>query len=170
MKVVQISEAELPAWRSLVDSHRALVASRVAVLRQGVADALVRAALVNPAERAAALSIIPCLDELRQKSLFPEQLALVSCANGFTEEAISLIATLPRSWVLENPERHAGPLLEQESYEEYRMIPSIHDKLCAFERERQLAVYALGDADPDIQKAGEDSMTRLTTRTGSDIV
>ena len=164
----RLSEAERSAWSGLVESHRAFIDSRMALLRQGRAAELVRAGLDDPAERAAALSIVPCLDEAGQKSLFPDLLALASYGHGLTEEAVALLAALPRPWVLENIERHAEPLLQQGSYEEYRMMLRIYDELGASALAKQLAARAAGTADPDIREAGEDFLERLTTREASE--
>ncbi len=163
----RLSVAELSAWRDLVESHRAFVDARMALMRQGPVAELVRAGLDDPAERAAAFSMIPYLDEAGQKSLFPDLLALASYAHGFTEEAVALLAALPRPWVLENIKCYAEPLIQQGSYEEYRMMLRIYDELGAPEFARELAARAAGNADPDIREAGEDFLEAFATRGAS---
>lgn len=156
----RLSVAEFSVWRDLVESHRAFVDARMALMHQGPVAELVRAGLDNPAERAAAFSMIPYLDEAGQKSLFPDLLALASYAHGFTEEA----AALPRPWVLENIKRYAEPLIQQGSYEEYRMMLRIYDELGAPDLARDLAARAAGNADPDIWEAGEDFLEAFAMR------
>lgn len=159
-------------WRNLVEAHRAFIEARMALLANSdlVVD-LVRAALDRPSERSLAIDVARCLSEDDRKKLLPDLLQLSCYAHGLyahslADEATELLMSLPREWLIENIESHAEHILRDATYEEYRMLIRIYDRLSPAIAER-LAERALQSEDDDIKEAGDDYLAGAGTAASS---
>jgi hypothetical protein len=85
---------------------------------------------------------------------------LSSYAHGLTGAAIEIIKSLPRTWVLENIQPQAERVLNEGTYEQYRMILRVYSELSP-DLTRQLALRAMQSTDPDVREAGEDFLKEM---------
>lgn len=147
-------------WDRLAAAHRAFIEARTALLADPAPVVeLVRSALNRPSERSLAIDVTRHLSEDDQKKLFPDLLALSCYAHGLSDEAADILMSMPRDWVIHNIETHEEAILRNATYEEYRMLIRIYDRICPTLAKR-LAERAAQSDDEDIREAGEDYLAR----------
>lgn len=147
-------------WMQYVTAYREFINARMGLFHCDDLVDLVRRGLNDPLERAAALDIARLLRDEQKKELFPDLVALSSTAHGLTDDAIQVMMSLSKDWILANIQPLVESILSNASDEEYRMVLRIYAGLST-SLARDLAVRAMNHPDPDIREAGDDWCSRL---------
>lgn len=147
-------------WMQYVAAYRELISARMALFHRNDLVDLVRSGLGDPLERAAALDIARLLRDEQKRELFPDLVALSTTAHGLTDDAIEIMTSLSKDWIISNIQPLMESILSNASDEEYRMALRIYAGLST-SLARDLAIRAMNHPDPDIREAGEDWCSRL---------
>jgi hypothetical protein len=114
-------------------------------------------ALDVPEERGLALELISLLPAPRRICFLGQLVSLGSYGHGFTEECWELISGLPRDFVSEHMEGEIENVLSiHESYEEYRSLITLCQRLGYSGLAHNLTLCALESSDRDIHEVGVD--------------
>ncbi len=161
--MLQTEQADIESnlWRNVVTSENDYFNSRYDFLNN-CSDRVsaIKKALHAVGERATALRLIEYLKIEERQSLFNELVDLASVSHSDIELCRQAILSLPKTWILENIEKSAEPLLKNGTDEEYRRLLELYFEIDYSLTER-LAKRALQHDDPDIREAGEDFQNYL---------
>jgi hypothetical protein len=125
---------------------------------------MIQKGLHNPEQRGTCLRLIEYLQHEEREYLFNDLLELSSVAHSDLELCYQVILTFPDDWLLENIEERAEPLLINGSYEEYRCLLELYNKI-DHNLTQRLASRAIQQNDLDIIEAGEDFQEAINLRT-----
>jgi hypothetical protein len=157
----QQAEKERELWHHLVDRELAYIQTRQEFLNNCTDRiAFIKKALQNPAERGTALRLIEYLKIEERQILLNDLVDLASVSHSDVELGRQAILLLPKTWLIENIEKSAEPLLKDGTDEEYRRLLELYIQIDRELTER-LAKRALQHKDPDIREAGEDFQNYL---------
>jgi hypothetical protein len=148
-------------WRQVADAHRAWGQAQLDFFAPDVDRvAALQAAIRRPADRAAALALVPRLSVAEKMDLLPAWVDLARCAHSYFHTAWEVIASLPRDWALARIEPLVAAILANEAADDYWMFLQLYEQL-DHDLAVRLANRALGHGDPDIQELGRDALERL---------
>lgn len=124
--------------------------------------ALVREALSKSGgnHRAAAVALLQTMSNEEQQQLFPELVQLARAVHGPVAMVRTIIASLPREWVLRRIDAEIETVLEGQQYDDYWMFLELLAKL-DHERAVNLARRAAESDDPEIRELGSDMLASL---------
>lgn len=157
----ELTEKETEIWRNLVERELAFIQSRqgfISDCRNRVT--LIKKGLHNPIERGTALRVIEYLEVEERQCLLDDILQLASVGHSDIEGCRKAILSLPKTWLLENIERSAKPLLKDGTDEEYRRLLELYIEIDR-ELTETLVRRALQHEDQDIREVGEDFQNYL---------
>ena len=106
-------------------------------------------------EKTIAFSVISTLTDDELTSIFDVLIYHASFAHGATKMFRDLIVKLPRSWVLENIEKYAEPILSTADEDVYRRMLELYSELDP-QFTNVLLTRALSSDNPAIREAGDD--------------
>lgn len=158
MSGIEPTDAEL--WTAVVAAHHAFsIALRDLTSKSRDRSEIVRHALLGP-ERATALYVLEkmSVDEIRDCA--KELVFLSSFSHGAVEFVRTILLRLPREYLIGVIPSIAEPILSSGTYDEYRRILELYERIDGALTER-LARRAAANADPDIREAGIDFLNRL---------
>ncbi|MFB2977093.1 hypothetical protein [Microseira sp. BLCC-F43] len=157
----QHAEKERELWHHLVERELAYIQIRQEFLTNCTDRmAFIKKALHKPNERGTALRLIEYLKIEERQSLLKDLVDLASVSHSDIELVRQAILSLPKTWLLDNIEKSAEPLLKNGTDEEYRRLLELYIQIDRDLTER-LAKRALQHEDPDIREAGEDFQNYL---------
>ncbi|MCI0422355.1 MAG: hypothetical protein L0312_24560 [Acidobacteria bacterium] len=151
-----LHEAE-KLWSQYVAAHKESERIRYQLLGEyrPFAIEVIQRALLLPIERFLALQIASQLQVEEIKQLLPQLVAVATHVCGDIVRARELLLALPHSWLLENIESAAEPLLAVGDYEDYFRFIELYE-LIDKELANRLARRAAESTNPEIRAAGEE--------------
>jgi hypothetical protein len=112
-------------------------------------------------ERAAALDLMRLLKEEDLKLFFSEMLRLASSFNANTRAFHKLILTISKSWLVENIESYAEPIIAREdTHEEHMVLMELYMEIDTNLAVR-LAERAINNSEEDIREWGIEMLEKL---------
>src|SRR5262245_12196450 len=109
-------------WQQVVDTHSRHKQAYLAFLNRGADRVGVLRKALRGSDRLLALRALPALTEQEKKDLLPEWVNLARCAHSYFEPAWNVIASLPRTWVLEHIAPELDAILANEEETDYWMF------------------------------------------------